>query len=155
VGSQNLPQASLLEPLKRSDMKFPRATTLAALLIAGTAHAQQPMPGKDMPGRDMGPGMELEIDKKMVVPNATDMPSTAAYKSAMMTAMMTMPKFTGDADIDFMTQMRPHHQAAIDMAKVVIASGKDAETKKLAQDIIAAQEKEITIIDAWLKKNGS
>jgi uncharacterized protein (DUF305 family) len=67
--------------------------------------------------------------------------------------MMAMPKFVGDADIDFMTQMRPHHQAAIDMAKIVISNGKDAETKKLAQDIITAQEKEIAIIDAWLKKN--
>jgi uncharacterized protein (DUF305 family) len=127
------------------------------ILIAGVAHAQQPipMPGKDVPGKDMGPGMDMGMDKKMVVPNATDTPSTAGYKAAMMQMMMAMPKFTGDADIDFMTQMRPHHQAAIDMAKIVIANGKAAETKKLAQDIIAAQEKEINMIDAWLKKNGS
>ena len=45
-------------------------------------------------------------------------------------------------------------KAAIDMAKVVLANGKDAETKKLAQDIIATQEKEIATIDAWLKKKG-
>lgn len=129
----------------------------AAVLIAGGVHAQQPMPmpGKGMPGQDMGPGMDMGMDKKMVVPDATDTPSTAGYKASMMQMMMTMPKFTGDADVDFMKQMRPHHQAAIDMAKVVLANGKDAETKKLAQDIIAAQEKEIAIIDEWLKKNAS
>jgi uncharacterized protein (DUF305 family) len=37
-------------------------------------------------------------------------------------------------------------------AKVVLANGKDADTKKLAQEIIAAQEKEIATIDAWLRK---
>jgi uncharacterized protein (DUF305 family) len=121
-------------------------------MLMGGALAQQPMPGKEMPGKDMGPGMDMGMDKKMVVPNATDSPSTAGYKSAMMKMMMEMPKFTGDADTDFMTQMRPHHQAAIDMAKVVLAYGKDAATKTLAQDIIVAQQKEIAMIDAWLKK---
>jgi uncharacterized protein (DUF305 family) len=138
-------------------MKHITTALIASLMMASTALAQQPMPmpGKNMPGKDMGPGMDMGMDKKMVVPNATDSPSTAGYKSAMMKMMMDMPKFTGDADIDFMTQMRPHHQAAIDMAKVVIASGKDAETKKLAEAIIAAQETEIAMIDAWLKKKGS
>jgi uncharacterized protein (DUF305 family) len=105
------------------------ATTLIlTLLMASTALAQQPMPGKDM-----GPGMDLGMKKTMVVPNAKDSPSTAEYKSAMMKMMMDTPNFTGDAVIDFITQMRPHHQATIDMAKVVIASGQDAETKKLAR----------------------
>ena len=53
-----------------------------------------------------------------------------------------------------MKHMRPHHQAAVEMAKVVLANGKDAEVKKLAQDIITGQEKEIAAIDAWLKKKG-
>jgi uncharacterized protein (DUF305 family) len=129
----------------------------SALVIAGSAQAQQPMPmpGKDMPGKDMGPGMDMGMDKKMVIPHAAETPSTADYKAVMMQMMMSMPKLTGDPDIDFMNQMRPHHQAAIDMAKIVIANGKDGETKKLAQDIIAAQEKEIAAIDAWLKKKGS
>ena len=41
------------------------------------------------------------------------------------------------------------------MAKVVLANGKDADVKKLAQEIITAQEKEIATIDAWLKKRGA
>lgn len=64
---------------------------------------------------------------------------------------MPMMKFTGDADADFMSHMRAHHQVAIDMAKVVLANGKDPEVKKLAQDIETAQQKEIVVIDAWLK----
>ena len=51
-----------------------------------------------------------------------------------------------------MTQMKPHHQAAIDMAKVQLAHGKDSEARVLAEAIIKAQESEIGTIDAWLKK---
>jgi uncharacterized protein (DUF305 family) len=118
--------------------------SLASVLALGGAIAQQPapMPGTDMKGMDM----------KKIMPGAGDSTSTAGYKASMMTMMHAMPAFTGDADVDFMRQMRPHHLAAIDMAKVVLALGKDAETKKLAQNIIAAQEKEIAMIDAWLKK---
>lgn len=128
-------------------MKRLLMTVAAGILITGAAHAQQaaPMPGMDMKGMDM---------KTMMMPGANDTPSTKAFKMAMMHAMQTMPTFSGDADVDFMKHMRPHHQAAIDMAKVVLANGKDPDTKKLAQDIITAQEKEIATIDAWLKKKG-
>lgn len=60
---------------------------------------------------------------------------------------------TGDADIDFARGMIPHHQGAIDMAKIVLEKGKDAEIRKLAEDIIAAQEKEIAFLQGWLDKN--
>jgi len=61
---------------------------------------------------------------------------------------------TGNADIDFVKGMIPHHQGAIDMAKILKEHGKDAELQKLADDIIAAQEKEIAFMKDWLKKNG-
>jgi uncharacterized protein (DUF305 family) len=40
------------------------------------------------------------------------------------------------------------------MAKTVLAFGKDPEVRKLAQEIIKAQESEITIMQGWLEKNG-
>jgi uncharacterized protein (DUF305 family) len=137
-------------------MKLFIATFISVITLTGTVWAQQPMqmPDKDMPGKNMGPAMDMGIDKKMVVPNATDSPSTQGYEAATMKMMMEMPKFTGDPDIDFMQQMRPHHQAAIDMAKVVLVHGRDAATKKLAEEIIVAQEKEIAVIDGWLKNKG-
>lgn len=62
-------------------------------------------------------------------------------------------KPTGDADIDFMQEMIPHHQGAIDMAKIALKDAKDPEVKKLAQDILAAQEKEIAFMKDWLDKH--
>ena len=62
--------------------------------------------------------------------------------------------FTGNADVDFVKGMIPHHQGAVDMAKTVLAFGKDAEVKKLAEAVISAQEKEIALMQEWLKKSG-
>ncbi|WP_298124811.1 DUF305 domain-containing protein [Brevundimonas sp.] len=81
---------------------------------------------------------------------AGDSVATRGYKTSMNSMMEQMPAFVGDADIDFMKQMRGHHQAAIAMARVELAHGKDAQARTLAQDVIAAQEREIQMIDAWL-----
>jgi uncharacterized protein (DUF305 family) len=62
---------------------------------------------------------------------------------------------TGDVDIDFMRMMIPHHQGAIDMAKIVIENGKDPEVRKLAEEVVKAQEAEIAFMQSWLEKNGA
>ena len=66
---------------------------------------------------------------------------------------MDMPA-TGDVDVDFARMMIPHHQGAIGMAKAELANGKDPQLRQLAEEIIAAQEKEILFLKEWLDKRG-
>ena len=66
------------------------------------------------------------------------------------TAMMSVTQ-SGDADADFVQLMLPHHQAAIDMAKVQLLYGKDPQMRRLAQEIITDQQSEIELMQLWLK----
>ena len=63
-------------------------------------------------------------------------------------------EFSGEPDADFVRGMIPHHQGAVDMAKIVIAFGKDPEIRKLAESVVKSQEAEIAVMREWLKKSG-
>jgi uncharacterized protein (DUF305 family) len=56
---------------------------------------------------------------------------------------MHAPAPTGNADIDFLAMMIPHHAGAVDMARAVLRHGRDPATRRLAEEIIASQTIEI------------
>lgn len=62
-------------------------------------------------------------------------------------------KLTGNPNIDFMAGMLPHHEAAVEMAEVIMPYLKDQSTKTFAATIVKAQLKEIAFMKAWLKDN--
>jgi uncharacterized protein (DUF305 family) len=72
----------------------------------------------------------------------------------MQAAMATMES-SGDSDVDFVELMLPHHQAAIDMAKVELKFGNDPQMRRMAQEIITDQQSEIELMRLWLKQHHS
>jgi uncharacterized protein (DUF305 family) len=99
--------------------------------------------------------MDMKAMDHMNMSHAADAaPSSRAFEAAnhKMHAAMMVP-LTGDADVDFVKGMIPHHQGAIDMAKIELHYGKDPEIRKLAEGIIKAQESEIADMNAWLAKH--
>jgi uncharacterized protein (DUF305 family) len=126
-------------------MKSPLSLFASALVLAGstTLAAAQMSHGTMQHGGMHG------------APSAQDTPATKAYKAAAAKMHRDMAiTYTGDADVDFVKGMIPHHQAAIDMARIELQYGKDEQTRKLAEAIIKAQEAEIADMQAWLKAKG-
>ena len=106
--------------------------------VAGVAMAQETHSGHDMGAMAMSEGASA--------------PAAKGYIEAMdkMHETMGTIEYTGDLDVDFALGMIPHHQAAIDMARVQLEHGKDPEIRKLSEDIIKAQEGEIKQLNEWL-----
>jgi Domain of unknown function (DUF305) len=67
-----------------------------------------------------------------------------AAMTKMMNDMAVQP--TGDVDADFVAMMVPHHQGAIEMARAVLRYGRNAQIKRLAQEIIVTQQQEIAVM---------
>jgi len=57
---------------------------------------------------------------------------------------------TGDVDRDFLRMMIPHHQGAIDMARLLLKYGHDEKLKRLAQSLIVEQGQEIAYMRTLL-----
>lgn len=87
----------------------------------------------------------------------TSLPAHVRENTDVMNKMHTaMSSDASNADPDeaFTRAMIPHHQAAIEMARIVLKHGKDEQAKKLANDVIREQTREIRDMEEWLKKRG-
>jgi uncharacterized protein (DUF305 family) len=67
----------------------------------------------------------------------------------MHTEMVRTPP-SGNADCDFLVMMIPHHEGAVEMARLLLISGQDPLVRRLAEEIIAGQQSEIAAMKARL-----
>jgi uncharacterized protein (DUF305 family) len=70
---------------------------------------------------------------------------------AAMHSQMGQVRYSESPDADFARMMIPHHQGAIDMAKVELQFGKDLRLRRLAQEILITQQSEIEVMRGVLK----
>jgi uncharacterized protein (DUF305 family) len=148
------------------------ATVGTLALVGGVAYAQM----HDSSGMMRGPMMGMMHGSGMSMhggmqehgnagggshgasasPKGDQGPSSLAFRgvSAKMHQGMDIA-FSGNADRDFIQGMIPHHQGAVDMAKIVLAFGKDPEVRKLAESIVKAQEEEIAWMNSWQQKSAN
>lgn len=114
-------------------------TPIAALCFTswGKAHTAMPM----APSASMASGQMSH-----------DTVGAEGMKSSMAMGMDKMQKMpmSGDTDKDFSMMMKMHHQQGVDMARMELQHGKSPEMKKMAKQIIAAQNKEIAQFERWL-----
>jgi uncharacterized protein (DUF305 family) len=89
-------------------------------------------------------------------PSDAAVSADATFASQMMQAMdrmdagMMAAKPTGDPDRDFAAMMIPHHQGAVDMAKIQLIYGRNPVLRRLAQAIIVEQQQEIELMQRIL-----
>jgi uncharacterized protein (DUF305 family) len=90
------------------------------------------------------------IASGLIVANTNNVQTRKDGSMAMVSMVNSLKGKTGD-DFDqaFISDMIEHHQGAIDMAKLAQQNAKHDEVKKMADDIIAAQSKEIDLMQTW------
>lgn len=124
--------------MKRESIMLGVIGLLAGLLIAGTtAVLAVNNDNHTMMGR-----LGMDSDSHHSMMDDSDM-SMADMSN------MLKGKTGDDFDESFIGQMIVHHQGAIDMALLAKNNAKHDEVKKLAEDILSAQSREIDMMQSW------
>ncbi len=131
--------------------EHPEIKTLAGNIIADQNKeiGQMQQWRKAWFGSDQTPAM----DQMPMLPGlpASDMKNMSANGTMNMMTDINTLKTATPFDKAFITAMIPHHQSAIDAAKLAKDKGEHQEIKTLAGNIITSQQKEIDQMQQWLK----
>ena len=100
-------------------------------------------------GTAVPPGMHMMPDGTLMN-NPINTPPDASAMNTM--GGMDHSKMMVKSEREFIEGMIPHHQEAVNTSReVLVRGGSTPEIKKLAEEIIAAQEKEIALMKGWYR----
>lgn len=111
-----------------------RTAVVSAVVAAGLLLAACGDDGDDMAGMDHG--KKDSSASASAAPGGDGNPAPGAFN---------------DTDVMFAQMMIPHHQQALEMSALAEGRAKDGDIIRLAKEISAAQDPEITTMRAWLK----
>lgn len=101
------------------------------------------------------PLLARTVDHSAHMIDGTESAATLAFIAANAEMHQGMAiAFTGNTDVDFITGMIPHHQGAVEMARILLEHGTAPEVRAFAQAVIDAQQAEITWMQDWLATHG-
>lgn len=128
-----------------------------ALICLGLAAATPAMAqtGQAPGGENKTTGENKPTGENKAANNPQDAPSTKAMEEAIkkMDDAMKAVDYTGNPDVDFVAKMIPHHEGAINMAKVELQYGKNPRIRRLAEIIVKSQGAQVVKMRDWLRKN--
>ncbi|MGI4857755.1 MAG: CopM family metallochaperone [Janthinobacterium lividum] len=133
------------------------ALGLALPTAAALAQASQPASAAGMGGMEMHGSMAAKgTTGASTVAGPDGTAATAAFQAADKSMMQKMAApYTGDTDKDFVAHMMPHHEGAVEMAKIELEYGKDPALKRLAREIVRSQDREIAFMKKWQAQHGA
>ncbi len=115
--------------------------TTASAAATSLALAHGPMPAHRIRGTLP---IQYVADRSNNSGEASFLSENDAAMNKMMADMTVKP--TGDVDRDFVAMMVPHHQGAIDMAQAELRHGHNELLRRLAREMVANQQQEITVM---------
>lgn len=128
-----------------------RTTSIGILSIAGLAFLI--VTARASGGHDDIHGAQAAAPAPFVATTSKPFSQLMSEAMTVMDNGMATAPMNGDPDHDFAAMMIPHHQGAIDMAKVELLYGKNPALRRLAQEIIVTQGSEIAMMQLELKKH--
>ena len=159
TGSGDMASEMLMENGEYSDERFvdamaphhQGAVEMAEVALENAEHQEL-----QQLARDIVTGQQAEIEQMSAIKErlfgSSEVPMEMSPEEMEMMGMMEDPGQLADEDpFDraFIDEMTPHHESAIEMARVAQESTEDPEIRELARGIVEAQEAEIEQMTAW------
>jgi uncharacterized protein (DUF305 family) len=121
--------------------------SVISLVTTASITATLPAMAQD-PTRAFHDGGTMPVQQVADRPDHTEEQAFLSENNVAMKKMMVdmMIKPSGDVDRDFVEMMVPHHQGAVDMAQAELKYGHNEQLRRLAQEIVVTQQREIAVM---------